>query len=282
IDHPDVERVRGAGVEVVGEVEWVWRDVPGTYAGVTGTAGKGSVTLWLAHVLQGAGVDAVAGGHNGPAFAAVARPGACHLAELASFHLERCPTFGPDVAVLLNLGEDHLDRHHTLEAYHRAKRNLVDNLGPDHTLVSNADTDELENWAAASAAREVLRFSLEREADAWLERSSGQMFLRGERLMHRRELAVAGDNQVGNALAVALAADALARGPLDGPRIDRSTLAAGLSSFEGLPGRYSVAASSGGITFIEDSIATRPLAVAAALDSTDRPLVWLAGGHSKG
>src|SRR5690606_7633449 len=132
------------------EVEWTWRGVPGTYAGVTGTAGKGSVTLWLTQVLCGAGVDAVAGGNNDPALAAVARPGACHVVELSSFQLERCPTFAPEVAIVLNLGEDHLDRHHTLEAYHQAKRNLVDNLGPASTLITNADSPKLEAWALES------------------------------------------------------------------------------------------------------------------------------------
>ena len=283
IDHPDLKRLRSAGVEVIGEVEWTWRGVPGTYAGVTGTAGKGSVTLWLTQVLCGAGVDAVAGGNNDPALAAVARPGACHVVELSSFQLERCPTFAPEVAIVLNLGEDHLDRHHTLEAYHQAKRNLVDNLGPASTLITNADSPKLEAWALESNAGEVLRFSLEREADAWLDRGSGDLILHGEALLQRSQLAVAGEHQVANALAVALAADTLLRDLRESnDRIDRSTLAKLLGSFRGLPGRYSVAARSGGITFIEDSIATRPLAVAAALASTARPLVWLAGGHSKG
>ncbi|HZJ10225.1 MAG TPA: UDP-N-acetylmuramoyl-L-alanine--D-glutamate ligase [Trueperaceae bacterium] len=286
IDHPDLEQLRAARVEVIGEVEWVWRDVSGSYIGVTGTAGKGSVTLWLTQLLVGAGVDAVAGGNNDPALAAVARPGACHVVELSSFQLERCPTFSPDVAITLNLGEDHLDRHHTVAAYHRAKRNLVDNLTAEGTLVTNADTPRLEQWAARTAAR-VLRFSLEGPADAWLDRASGMLMLNGDELLHRDELAVPGDHQVANALAVALAATAL-NVERDGPkrpgleRIDRSTIAEQLPLFTGLPGRYAVAGRSGGITFIEDSIATRPLAVAAALTSTARPLVWLAGGHSKG
>lgn len=281
IDHPDLVHLRSAGVEVIGEVEWVWRDVPGTYVGVTGTAGKGSVTMWLTQLLLGAGVPAVAGGNNDPALAAVARSGACHVVELSSFQLERCPTFAPAVAVTLNLGEDHLDRHHTLAAYHRAKRNLVDNLRGGSSLVTNADSSKLESWAENTAA-EVLRFSLERPADAWLDRRSGMLMLDGEELVHRSELAVAGEHQVANALAVALAAHALGRRSEFSKQIDRSTIAAQLPSFTGLPGRYSEVGRAGGVTFIEDSIATRPLAVAAALGSTARPLVWLAGGHSKG
>ena len=281
IDHPDLLRLVNEGVEVIGEVEWVWRQVPGVYIGVTGTAGKGSVTLWLTQLLAEAGIDAVAGGNNDPALAAVARAGTYHVVELSSFQLERCPTFAPDIAIVLNLGEDHLDRHHTLEAYHRAKRNLVDNMRAGGTLVSNADAAELERWAA-EADCEVLRFSLEHQADAWLERGSGKLWLHGEELLERQALSVAGEHQVANALAVALAAGALGRSANENLQIDRSTIAQLLPSFSGLPGRYALAAESRGISFIEDSIATRPLAVAAALSSTAKPLVWLAGGHSKG
>ena len=278
IDHSDLELVRRAGVDVIGEVEWVWRTVPGRYLGVTGTAGKGTVTSWLTAALTEAGVDARAGGNIDPALVAVAREGATHVVELSSFQLERCPTFAPEVAVTLNLGEDHLDRHRTVAAYHAAKKNLLHNLGPEHTLVSNADDPLLESWARATPAA-VLRFSLSPDdhdapPDAWYDASSRALMLQGERLLTRDELRVHGDHHVANALAVALAATAAGVGP--------DPLRRALRAFEGLPGRYAVAARVGDITFIEDSIATRPLAVAAALTSSQRPLVWLAGGRSKG
>jgi UDP-N-acetylmuramoylalanine--D-glutamate ligase len=277
IDHPDLELLRRAGVEVIGEVEWVWRTVPGHYLGVTGTAGKGTVTTWLTLALTEAGSDAVAGGNIDPALAAVARPGATHVVELSSFQLERCPTFRPDVAVTLNLGEDHLDRHGTLAAYHAAKRAILANLGPAQTLVTNADDPLLEAWTRSTTAT-VRRFSLApasaSRADAWLEPDAGTLYLDGEPLLSRDELLVRGEHHVANALAVALAATAAG--------VDRPALLRALRSFQGLPGRYAVAGRVGGITFIEDSIATRPLAVSAALKSSSRPLVWLAGGKSKG
>jgi UDP-N-acetylmuramoylalanine--D-glutamate ligase len=273
IDHPDLAALRANGVEVIGEVEWAWRLVPGRYAGVTGTAGKGSTTLWLASVLRSAGVDAVAGGNNDPALSDVAREGATHAVELSSFQLERCPTFAPDVAVLLNLGEDHLDRHGTVAAYHAAKRNLVANLGPGNTLVYNADDPLLREWAAATQAA-TLAYSMEREADAWFDRAASSLYLFGEPLVQADALSVRGEHQVSNALAVALAASALG--------LSRDEVAAGLPTFTGLPGRYAEVLTAGGVTFIEDSIATRPLSVAAALRSSSRPLAWLAGGYSKG
>lgn len=277
VDHPDLELLRRAGVEVIGEVEWVWRTIAGRYLGVTGTAGKGTVTTWLTLALTEAGVDAVAGGNIDPALAAVARPDATHVVELSSFQLERCPTFRPAVAVVLNLGEDHLDRHGTVAKYHAAKRNLLVNLGPSQTLVTNADDPLLEQWARSTSAA-VLRFSLQPATtaplDAWLDTDSRTLYLNGEPLLTRDELRIQGEHHVANALAVALAATAAG--------VDKPALLRALRSFAGLPGRYAVAGRAGGITFVEDSIATRPLAVSAALRSSPRPLVWLAGGKSKG
>lgn len=272
IDHPHLGALREAGVEVIGEVEWVWRTVPGRYVGITGTAGKGTVTRWTADALVAAGVPAVAGGNIDPALAQVARPGLTHVVELSSFQLERVAGFAPDVAVVLNLGEDHLDRHRDVATYHAAKRRLLENLGPGSTLILNADDPRVAAWAERSPAR-VRRFSLAGPADAYLD-GNGVLRLAGAPLLERSELRVRGDHQVANALAVALAAQALG--------VENDAIEAALRVFAGLPGRYAHAGSVGDVEFIEDSIATRPLAVAAALRSSAKPLVWLAGGQDKG
>ncbi|HRN19273.1 MAG TPA: UDP-N-acetylmuramoyl-L-alanine--D-glutamate ligase [Trueperaceae bacterium] len=275
IDHPDLNALRSRGALVIGEVEWVWRTTPGVYIGISGTAGKGSVTRWTADTLAAAGMDAVAGGNFEPALAAVARPGAVHVVEMSSFQLERCPTFKPDVAVLLNLGEDHIDRHGSVSAYHAAKRNLLANLGAGTTFVANDDDEIMRLWAAEADAAgvNVRRFSLTHEADAY-RNLGGRLVMDGAPLVHSDELYVLGEHQVANALAVALTCAAVGADP--------SAITAGLRAFTGLPGRYSAAGQVGGVRFLEDSIATRPLAVAAALRSTPKPLVWLAGGQAKG
>lgn len=272
IDNPHLQALRSASVEVIGEVEWVWRTVPGCYVGITGTAGKGTVTRWTTDVLLGADVKAVAGGNIDPALAQVARLGATHVVEMSSFQLERVVYFAPDVAVVLNLGEDHLDRHGDVATYHAAKRRLIENLTERSTLVLNLDDPKLATWAEGSEAC-VKGYSLTRPAAAHLSRD-GQLMLEGEPLIHRSELKVRGEHQVSNALAVALAARAMGAGD--------DALARGLREFVGLPGRYASVGRVGEIEFIEDSIATRPLAVAAALRGTQRPFVWLAGGQDKG
>ncbi len=272
IDHPDLARLRAGGTPVIGEVEWVARTVPGRYLGVTGTAGKGTTTRWIADTLEAAGVDAVAGGNIDPALAAVAAPGRTHVVEMSSFQLERCADFHPEVAVVLNLGEDHIDRHGSVEAYHAAKRRLLDNLEARDSFVFNADDPRLAAWAEEGPAR-ARGFSLRSPSDAWLEPTTQALHLDGAPLLGAAELAVTGRHQVANALAVALACRAVG--------LERDAIAAGLRVFRGLPGRYAPAGRIGDVRFIEDSIATRPLAVAAALRSTPTPLVWIAGGQDK-
>jgi UDP-N-acetylmuramoylalanine--D-glutamate ligase len=314
LTHPDVVRLGALGTEVIGEVEWIWRTVPARLVGITGTAGKGSVTRWLTDVLVRAGVDAVAGGNIVPALAAVARPGATLVVELSSFQLERCPTLRPDVAVVLNLGVDHLDRHGDVETYHAAKRRLLTHLGPEQTFVYNADDPRLRAWAAATPARtraygvigarggatggvtpgasgrealgapgaetldapggEALGVPAAEALDARLSSDGSSLLLGEEVLLRVDELGVQGRHQYGNALAVALAAQALG--------VERALLAAALGDFTGLPGRYAEVGTLGGVRFVEDSIATRQLAVEAALETTPGPIVWLAGGVDKG
>ncbi|MDF1523576.1 MAG: UDP-N-acetylmuramoyl-L-alanine--D-glutamate ligase [Trueperaceae bacterium] len=275
IDHPDLVALRATGVEVIGEVVWLLRRAPAPTIGITGTAGKGTVTRWTADVLLAAGIEAVAGGNLDPALSAVARPGATLVVELSSFQLERAPGLRPDVAVVLNLGVDHLDRHGDLATYHAAKHHLVRDLGPDATFVANADDPLVAAWAARSRAR-VRRFSLAADAgaDAWWDRAGGHLMLDGRPLVRADELRVRGPHLIADALAVALAADAMGA--------PRAAIAAGLRAFGGLPGRHVEVGRLGGVRFVDDSIATRPLAVEAALRACDPPVVWLAGGVDKG
>ncbi len=277
-NHPDLVRLRERGLPVIGEVEWVWRTVPGVYLGVTGTAGKGSVSSWLTDVLQqvGRGSDAepVLGGNVDPALSRVARDHATHVVEMSSFQLERCPTFSADVGIVLNVGEDHIDAHGDLAAYRAAKRRLVDQLAPGATLVANADDPLVATWADAADARgvRVRRFSLAGPGDAWLDGTV--LHLGATPLLDASELGVPGRHQIANALAVALAAEARGIAPTD--------VARALPRFRGLPGRYAVVHEHGDLRIIEDSIATRPLAVVAALRSAPPPVVWIAGGADKG
>ncbi len=271
-DAPDLLALRARGVETIGEVEWVYRSVPAEIIGITGTAGKTTTTRWLSHVLTNAGLDAPAGGNVDPALAAVAEPGATLVTELSSFQLERCPTLKPKVAVLLNLGVDHLDRHGSVAAYHAAKRTLIQHLTGAETLVYNQDDPVLRRWAAESEARAWGFSASNPDAKAYIDGDT--LTLHGAPLVTAAELQLAGQHHLLNALAVALAASARGLGA--------EAIRAGLTTFTGVPGRYSLVAEAAGVRFIEDSVATRTLAVLAALEATPAPIVWLVGGQDKG
>ena len=268
---PDLVALRAQGVETIGEVEWVYRTVAAEIVGITGTAGKTTTTRWLSHVLTGAGLDAPAGGNVDPALSAVAEAGRVLVTELSSFQLERCPTLKPSIAVVLNLGEDHLDRHGSVAAYHAAKRSLIANLTAAETFVYNQDDLRLRRWAEASPAR-TWGFSAGDEGAA-AHLKNGTLFLHGDPLVAAAELQLSGHHLL-NALAVALACSAKG--------VSREAIRDGLTSFGGVPGRYSLVLERAGVRFIDDSVATRTLAVQAALTATPAPIAWIVGGQDKG
>lgn len=269
--HPDLVYLRQHAIETIGEVEWVYRSIQAKLIGITGTAGKTTVTRWLTDILALAGLPAKAGGNIDPALSAVAQTGDILVTELSSFQLERCPTLKPNMAIVTNLGVDHIDRHGSLEAYHQAKRAIIKNQSENDVFIYNLEDPVLCQWAKSSRAK-TLSFSVRQPADAFL---NGQdLIIHGYNLMSVKQLKQSGIHQVGNALAVALAAKVL--------NVSDAYIRQGLESFEGVLGRYTIIASKQGITFIEDSIATRTLAVKVALEATPRPIVWIAGGVDKG
>jgi len=273
--HPKLLTLRERGIETIGEVEWVARNTRAKLIGVTATAGKTSVTRWLTDTLVAAGVDAAAGGNIDPALSAIANNHGTLVTELSSFQLERCPSLKPSIAIVLNLGQDHIDRHGSLSKYHGAKQAIMLNQDEQDVFIYNADDPILRTWAEISNAQ-TLSFSDFEGADAYLDSINGEayLFLHNEALMPAKDLQVAGKHQLKNALAVALAAHTYG--------LNRSQIIQGLKAFRGVEGRYALAGKVKEISFVEDSIATRSLAVKAALESSTYPTVWIAGGEDKG
>jgi UDP-N-acetylmuramoylalanine--D-glutamate ligase len=270
-DHPDLVQLRTQGIETIGEVEWVFRTVQKPILGITGTAGKSTVTAWTVHILRRAGYDAVPGGNFDPPLSTAAAQGNLLVAELSSFQLERCPTLRPSVSAILNLGADHLDRHGSIEHYHLTKRSAITNLGPGDAVVIPDDDATLEAWAQATKAR-VWRFGRKFSSDAKISRNkievSGEVVCRLEQLMLQEE-----HNQQ-NAVASALIAHAYGLTPEE--------ISEGISTFHGLPGRFRHIGTIGNVAVVSDSYATRPLAVHSALRGCKPPIVWIAGGTDKG
>ncbi len=175
--------------------------------------------------------------------------------------------------MLTNLSPNHLDRYSSLEAYYGDKRLLFRNATADSRWIVNGD-DAAALELVAGAAGHVEPFSLgTRLAAGYLDHTAGWLVVRGTPLLRRAEFPLAGDHNVQNALAAALALP---------PDADRAALAEGLRTFRALEHRLEPVREVGGVRWINDSKSTSVAATEVALRSMDRPFVLLLGGRHKG
>jgi UDP-N-acetylmuramoylalanine--D-glutamate ligase len=283
--HPAAECARAAGVPILSDAELLFQAVRGAgsharFVGITGTNGKSTTTALLAHILACADVPVAAGGNLGvPALALPLLPDdGVYVLEMSSYMLERLATLRFDVAAMLNLSPDHLDRHGDMAGYAAAKRHIFDRQQADDLAVVGAD--DAGSLAMAGALR---------AGPARVVTVSGVPCHPGE---SRDPCGLGprfrGDDELGGILASALAlpgahnaqnaAAACAIAQFLG--VPRVTIAHALTTFPGLPHRQQRLRTIDGITFINDSKATNADAVACALSCYDR-VVWIAGGLAK-
>ena len=283
-DLPELESARRAGVPILGELELSYRFVQAPVLGVTGTNGKSTVTSLLGAMVAASGRPTFVGGNLGsPLCEAVGTPAAgpdgALVLELSSFQLETVETFHAQVALLLNLTEDHLDRYATYADYVAAKARLFERQTVYDSIVVNGAPDQQDcvRLVALSPAR-VSAFALDPGPGiaAWLER--GELWLKlpgGEHeSLPRAERKLAGMHNVQNALAALLGARLFG--------IDLATCRRALRAFRGLPHRMELVAEVGGIPYYDDSKATNVGSVVGSLTGFERPVVLIAGGKDKG
>jgi UDP-N-acetylmuramoylalanine--D-glutamate ligase len=278
-DRPLLKAASDAGIPVIAEVELAYRFLDGTVVGITGSNGKSTTTALTGELLAACGYQAEVCGNIGvPLAACVDGPAErVFVTELSSFQLEGIDEFRPHVAAWLNLSADHLDRHHDLSQYARAKKALFENQREGDIAVLNADDPEV----AALVTRGRRRFF------SRLQRVSDGCYLDGERvieidpegttveLFHCDELGIPGAHNLENAMAAALLARALGA--------DVDCVRSGLTSFKGLPHRLQRVAEMNGVTWFDDSKGTNIGATLRTLEGFDDQSVHLIlGGRNKG
>ena len=268
--HPVYDIAVGAGVELISEVELAWRETDAQVLAVTGTNGKTTVTTMVAAMLVAAGRTAIAAGNIGlPLISAVGQPADVLVAEVSSFQLQFTAAFRPAVGAWLNLAEDHLDWHPTMEHYAAAKARLWANQGEDDLAVANAD-DPAVMTAAEHVRSRLLTFGSHGDyrVDSGVLVTPG-----GDAIAAAGELPRRLPHELSNGLAAcAVAIDAGA---------DLASCRAVLTTFQGLPHRVTLIGDAGGVRFYDDSKATTPASVLAALSGFDST-VLIAGGRNKG
>ena len=267
------------GVRIVSEIELASWFVRGKVVGITGTNGKSTVTTLVGEMCKATGKPTFVGGNLGTPLVDVvgtpaAEEGGYLVVELSSFQLERVERFRANVAVLLNVTDDHLDRYPDFAAYAAAKgRIFVGQTRADFAVAPAAD--ELCSAMARASAGSVLLFGgqngeVRRDGAKLIDTVSGLS-------VPVAELGIQGEHNVDNAAASALAAR------LAG--VERTHIESVLRAFKGLPHRMQHVAQLGGIDFFDDSKATNVGASVAAiigLGRQSRRVVLIAGGKDKG
>ncbi|HHU56985.1 MAG TPA: UDP-N-acetylmuramoyl-L-alanine--D-glutamate ligase [Bacteroidales bacterium] len=276
---PLISQLDAAGIPVISDIELAGRYSKAHVVGITGSNGKTTTTLWLQHVLQSAGVDAVLAGNVGvsPCRTLLQRDPAVFVTELSSFQLDRMYRYRVNTAVITNITPDHLDRyHHRFEEYVAAKYRILQNqTGEDAYLWCSDDAVLRAANEQFSTAARSLPFGLEDTTPGRVE--GNELVVENNGLVLRLPLAqlpLKGKHNLYNAMAVALAALEL--------KVPVAQVVGGLTSFKGVPHRLEDCGEVDGVRYINDSKATNVNSVWYALESMTRPVVWIAGGTDKG
>src|SRR3954468_24038327 len=252
-------------VTVMGEVELGWRLLPNEFIGLTGSNGKTTTVELIGHIHRRTNAPVYVAGNVGTALTSLpghVDPHATIVCELSSFQLEDTLALAPEAAVLLNLTEDHLDRHGTFEAYRAAKLNLFAHQPPGTIAVVPADLPLHD----AGGAAERVTFG----PGADMTDEHGTLCWHGEPLLETAQIRLRGAHNRENAMAAA--AVCLARG------LSPEAVTDGLRTFTGVPHRLEEIATIDGVTYVNDSKATNVASADVGIRSFAHNVHLIAGG----
>lgn len=275
LQDPFVRELADAGLTLLGDIELFARHVQAPVIAITGSNGKSTTTTLLGEIVAAAGHRVAIGGNLGrPALDLLGDDAELYVLELSSFQLETTHTLAPRAATVLNLSEDHLDRHGDMAAYAAAKARIYARCS-----VAVINRDDTATAAGSEAAARTCSFGLDvppAASDYGLLTQAGEDWLaRGdEPLLPVASLRLRGRHNIANALAALALAEAAG--------IEPAAALPTLRDFAGLPHRCEWVAEVGGITWLNDSKATNVGAALAAIEGLDGPLLWLGGGQGKG
>jgi UDP-N-acetylmuramoylalanine--D-glutamate ligase len=293
VPHWSVELAKKNSVEVIGDVElfcrerrWLAPDAP--FVAITGTNGKSTTTALVAHLAAAAGMDVQLGGNIGTAILSLQPPRAdrdkpfrVHVIECSSYQIDLAPTLDPSIGILINLSEDHLDRHGTMAHYAAVKERLVAGVQRQGAAIVGIDDDWCRTVAGRleQSGKRVVRISVRQQLPAGIF-VEGQRILRatgsGATAVPVAELAGIGSlrglHNAQNAACAAAAALALG--------LDPGAIQTGLRSFPGLAHRMEEIGRRGAVLFVNDSKATNADSAAQAL-ACFSDIFWIAGGKPK-
>ena len=258
--HPIAQRARDAGVKIIGDIELFARArgelPPHKVVGITGTNGKSTTTALVHHILEVAGVPTEMGGNIGlPILAQDALPeGGVYVLELSSYQIDLTERLDCDVAVLLNITPDHLDRYDSFEAYAASKARLFEMQSPGQLAIVDYCA-EVEEDVLVNAEDPIIQFI----DDIEIGDQSLWPALQGPHNRQNAAVAIAACRALG---------------------LEEEAIERGLRSYPGLPHRMERVAEKNGVLYVNDSKATNPTATAPALAAFPK-ILWICGGQAK-
>ena len=278
LDAPIVVAARARSIPLSNDAQLFLERCPAPVIGITGSAGKTTTTALVGEMCRAAGFTTWVGGNIGnPLIADLERIGPDDrvVMELSSFQLE-IMTISPHIAAVLNITPNHLDRHKTMENYIAAKRNIVAHQGEQDYAVLGFDDARARALALETPARPIF-FSGGAEVDEGAYKTDGELALRRagrhEIICKVKEIRLRGFHNILNVLAASAIAGLVGVGVEAMGEVART--------FAGVEHRLELVRERRGVRWYDDSIATAPERVVAALRSFDEPIVLLAGGRDK-
>jgi UDP-N-acetylmuramoylalanine--D-glutamate ligase len=277
-----VKKIRAKGIDIISEIEFAYR-----YKGnskiiaITGSNGKTTSTAMTYHICKLAGEDCAMVGNIGFSFArqVAEDPKKLYVIEVSSFQLDDIKTFKPDVAVITNITEDHLDRYeYDVNNYIRSKFRIIENQDADDVIVYNMDdatTIEYIRTHSIKPKQAPITMSKELPEGAYLSNAKMHLKWKGEEMqMNVEDFAVKGKHNQYNSMAASMAGTAVG--------IRKEKIREALQTFESLEHRMESVGVIKGVEFVNDSKATNVNSTWYALESMTKPVILILGGVDKG
>lgn len=277
-----VKKIRAKNIPIISEIELAYR-----YKGdskiiaITGSNGKTTTTSLIYHICKYAGLDCALVGNIGFSFAkqVAVEPKEWYVAEISSFQLDDIKTFRPDIAVLTNITEDHLDRYdYKIENYVRSKFRIAENQTADDVFIYCLDDEttvkNINNYSIKSRLAPIT-MSKELPQGAYLSNAKMHLKWKSEEMqMSVDDFTLKGKHNQYNSMAASMAATAI--------DIRKEKIREALQTFESLEHRMEPAGTVRGVSFINDSKATNVNSTWYALESMNNPVILILGGVDKG
>ncbi len=278
---PILVKAREAGIDIISEIEFAFRYDTSKVIAVTGSNGKTTTSTLIHHILVKAGKKVALAGNVGKSYAAVVAEDSYDyiVLEASSFQLEDIIEFKPNIAIILNITEDHLDRYdYKMQGYIDAKFRIIENSDGSDYFIYNLDDEvimkELKNRKIKA---HKMGFSLKKKVEPGAYLSNDQICINlnnKQLIMSIHELALQGKHNIYNSMAASIASRIL--------DLRKDVIRESLSDFQNIEHRLEFVMKVHGISFINDSKATNINSTWYALESIERNIIWIVGGVDKG